>query len=427
LANWTPPENYLEVDSQIEGISVYAPRPEIVARSDKPTTYTCPKCGASTKFNVSAGGIACEHCGYTSKPDSITVGRSAEELEFTLDTLKAEKWLKEQNRRDLTCEQCGAVISIPAQSLTVTCPFCASNRVALHESIGHDIKPKFLIPFKIQPKEVQVLAKEWLGKGWYHPEELSQQARINQFAGIYLPFWTFDANITSNWRAEVGYEKQERYYDSSSKSWKTRTRIDWRWESGQVHVRIDDLLVKGTAKVSKIILERINAFDMHDLQEFDPDFLAGWNAQHFDVQLSIAWEEGKALMRETAKEKCYQDIPSRHVRNFSAVADFSDEVWRYILLPVYISAYKFKDETFQIMINGQNGTIAGQKPVEWWKVWIAIAGMLIPGLGLGLIGLPLLLLNGLGVFPIVLGGILLAVGGVFAFRLYKQATDSEAA
>lgn len=426
MTTWRTPDNFIQIKSEVEGITVFAPRPEIVFRSDRPTTYTCPKCGANTKFKVSAGGIVCEHCGYSSNPDSVMVGTKADEYEFTLDTLQSEKGLG-ANRQTMNCEQCGAVISIPAKSITATCPFCASHRVSRRESFENELQPKFLIPFKLQLEEIQKLATNWLGKGWFHPEELTQRARIAQFTGIYLPFWTFDANIISRWKAEVGYERQESYYDAGSKSWKTRTRIDWRWEDGHIDVRFDDLLVNGSAKISKIILERIKNFDMSALQEYNPDFLAGWNAQQYDINLAEAWEEGKSIMREAAKKACYQDISSTHVRNFSTVADLSDEVWRYILLPIYISAYQFNGETFQIMVNGQNGTIAGQKPVAWWKVWLAISGMLLPGVVLGGIGLPLLLLGGLGIFPLILGGILLTIGGVFAYRLYKQAVESEAA
>jgi hypothetical protein len=77
-------------------------------------------------------------------------------------------------------------------------------------------------------------------------------------------------------------------------------------------------------------------------------------------------------------------------------------------------------------VNGQTATVAGQKPVAWWKIWIAIAGLLAPGLILGLIGLPLLLAAGTGIVPLALGGILLVIGGILAFMLYQQAVASEA-
>jgi hypothetical protein len=108
-------------------------------------------------------------------------------------------------------------------------------------------------------------------------------------------------------------------------------------------------------------------------------------------------------------------------------ADFANEVWRFVLLPVYIAAYRYQDRVFQVMVNGQNGVVAGQKPVAWWKIWLATAGLLLPGLLLGLISLPLLLVGGVGMLPLILGIVLLVIGGVIAFTIYRQAVASESA
>jgi hypothetical protein len=80
-----------------------------------------------------------------------------------------------------------------------------------------------------------------------------------------------------------------------------------------------------------------------------------------------------------------------------------------------------------VMGNGQTGTVAGQKPVAWWKVWLAIAALLLPGLGVGLVGLILLLAGGIGVIALGLGGLLLIGGGAFSVQIYRQAVASEAA
>ena len=108
------------------------------------------------------------------------------------------------------------------------------------------------------------------------------------------------------------------------------------------------------------------------------------------------------------------------------MADFNDEAWRYILLPVYLASYQFEGKVFKMMANGHTGAIAGQKPVEGWKVWLAIAAFMAPGLIIGLVGL-LLLAVGLGIFLIVAGFILLAIGGAISIGIYRQAISSEAA
>lgn len=426
LPAWQPPPDYAPVDSAVPGISVFAPRPKRAPEPDAPKSFKCPQCGAVTRYDVAAGGVACEHCGYTTAAQAQQVGLRAQSMEFTLETLSKSEMGWGVARKELHCNSCGADMAIAENALTATCPFCASNRVNVRVAPDDQLRPRFLIPFKIKPQDTRSLAQKWLGQGWYHPDALGASAIVDRFTGIYLPFWTFSAHITSDWKAEVGYEKQEDYYDSDSKSWKTRTVIDWKWESGRVHVQATDLLVCGSTRVSRVIINRLNRFDLTALVNYAPDFLAGWQAQTYDLTLPKAWDLGKAEMRERAKSACYSDTGSSHVRNFSMAADFGDESWRYVLLPVYVAAYQFEGKVYQVMVNGQTGEVAGQKPVAWWKIWLAIAAMLLPGICVGLISLPLLLAGGIGIVPLIAAIVFLILGFVGAFNLHRSAVDSEA-
>jgi Zn finger protein HypA/HybF involved in hydrogenase expression len=416
----------------MEGITVWQPRAVVdtSALVDAPKTFSCPQCGATTRYDIVAGGVACEYCGYIKPAAASTqaapLGRKAQEFEFTLETLNQAEQGWGVARRELSCDNCGASLTLPESAITVTCPFCASNKVNLRTASAEQLRPRFLVPFKIQPEEIRKRAAVWLGKGWFHPDELSSSTVIERLNGVYLPFWTFDAAITADWKAEVGHEHQERYYDGGSKSWKTRTVIKWKWEDGQVIVKIDDLVVTGSSHISHLILKRLQPFNLNELVAYAPDYLAGWQAQAYDVTLPQAWEQGKTAMREKAKKACYDDIRSSHVRNFSMTADFGEEVWRYILLPVYLTAYRFENKVYQVMANGQTAVVAGQKPIAWWKVWLAIAALLLPGLVVGLVGLVMLLAGGLGIFILGLGGLLGIAGGAFALQIYRYAQDSEA-
>jgi DNA-directed RNA polymerase subunit RPC12/RpoP len=425
VSQWRPPANFQPVPSAVEGITVYGPRPK-TAEADVSVVYKCPKCGATTQYDVAASGVACEHCGYVAPISVDQVGRQADAYEFTLDTLKQAQQGWGTAHQVLHCDSCGAEILVPPGGMSVTCPFCASNEVAVRAAAANHLKPNTLIPFKVTPDLTRLRAKEWLGKGWFQPKELATNAILDGFSGIYLSFWTFAAQINSKWKAEVGHERSERYYDSSSKEWRTRIVIDWRWENGRVGINVADLLIPGNDHVSHVILEKIYPFNLNELVAYQPDFLAGWQAQVYDVSLPDAWEQGKVVMRERSKNACQADIHSIHVRNFSMTADFADEAWRYSLLPVYLAAYKFENKVYQVMVNGQTGAVAGQKPVAWWKIWLAIAGLLTPGILIGLIGL-LLLVVGIGVVPIGIALALLVIGGIISFKLYQQAVASEAA
>jgi hypothetical protein len=100
--------------------------------------------------------------------------------------------------------------------------------------------------------------------------------------------------------------------------------------------------------------------------------------------------------------------------------DFNDESWRYILLPVYLNTYHFENKTFQMMVNGQTGAISGQRPVDWNKVWLAIAALLSPGLFLGLVGLVTAAL-GIGIGIGAIGFILLIIGTIIGIIVFVQA------
>ena len=423
---WSPPPGYEQAPSAVEGIAVWRPRPE-KAPDLSPVAYTCPKCGASTRYNVAAGGVACEHCGYIAPAKTDLVGQDAQEFEFTLQTLSEAEQGWSVTRQELHCDRCGAVVSLTPGVLAAACPFCASNHVNLSAAPSDQLRPRFLIPFKIQPQVVQGIVQTWLRQGWFHPDDLALSTVVDRLAGMYLPFWTFDARIEARWKAQVGYEQQERYYDHGSKDWKTRTVIDWRWENGQVTLDTDDLLVDGSAHLSHVLLGRIKPFYLNELVQYTPDFLAGWQAQAYEVSLPDAWEQGKATMREMARQACRGAIHSAHVRNFSMIADFAEETWRYILLPVYLATYARQGKTYQVMVNGQTGAIGGQKPVAWWKVWLAIAALLLPALGLGVVGLVLLPLGGVGIIPLLLGFVLLIGGGILSIKFYRDAVASETA
>jgi hypothetical protein len=292
----------------------------------------------------------------------------------------------------------------------------------LQQDAPHDqLRPRFLIPFQVEKARCQKIAQMWLGSSWMTPRALKETARVADFRGIYMPYWTFDARTRADWRAEVGHQVTERYYDSSSKSWKTRTKTVWRWESGRVQRFFDDLLISGSTRLSGLLLRRLQDYDTSALVPYAASYLAGLLANAYDISLESAWDRAREEMREATREACRAQASTGQIRNFRMALDFGDESWRYVLVPVYVAVYRYEGEAYQVMINGQTGTIAGQRPVDWTKVWLAVAAMLAPGLLLGLLGVMASVLGAVLPPSLVIGGgvlvlsfVLLVIGIVFA-------------
>lgn len=379
-----PPPNYIPVEAKLPGFEIYAPAPE-TEEEQQMYEFKCPQCGAVTKYSIKQASLVCEHCGYQEQLKAEVVGKEAEQFEFSLDNLALAAHGWGEARKDLRCLSCGAEITIPIDSIAATCAFCGSNNVIQQEANQERLRPKYLIPFKVDNQQCKTIAREWLGKSWMVPKAL-KSASLDAFTAIYLPYWTFHANTNAAWRAEVGHRTTERYYDASSKSWKTRTKIVWRWESGNANLTINDLLIAGTERVSAHHLQNVDQFNLADIVVYDPAFLAGLQAKGYDRPLEPAWELAREVMREQTKTACINQASTSMVRNFSMKMDFSDESWRYLLLPVYLAAYQFQNKTYHAILNGQTGTISGQRPVDWKKVWLVIAMIFAPGVLSALIG-----------------------------------------
>ena len=418
---WSPPDGFVHAPSQVEGIQLFAPAP--AEEMEETRTFTCRHCGGVVAYSASDQGLICPYCGQSQALETEEVGPAADEFEFTLPTMEVAQRGWGSERRELVCEACGAAVAVAPDALTSTCAFCGSHRVLARDVTGDVLRPTALIPFVVDSERVRARVAEWLGRGWMHPAELRSVRVLRELVGVYLPYWTFGADIEADWRAEVGTERTERYYVGGE--WKSRRVIDWRWRSGQVRVPITDHLVPGTAHVSQAILRKVGPFDLDGLVTYDPGYLAGWQAKLYDVLLPDAWEVAKAEMRERVKRACYSDTGSRHVRNFNMLADFADERWRHILLPVYLASYPYDERTFQVMANGQTGQATGQKPISWIKVWLVIAAILSPGACLGIVGLLSLPIGGVGVIGLILGFILLAAGLAGAIYLFQKARASE--
>ena len=416
-----PPAGFIQIESAVPGIEVFMPAPEDEGLQKPIVDFKCPSCRATTAYSVEDGGLRCRHCGYYEPPKHTVVGRNATTFEFQAELFElAEAHGWGEARQEIHCQNCQARTSLPPEALTFTCPFCGSNKVIQQEAAQDALRPRYLLPFQVTPERCAPIAQEWLGSSWMIPGDLKRLARIADFLPIYLPFWIFNAATRASWKAQVGHTVTERYREGGE--WKTRTRTEWRWESGKVSQGFADLPVLGTTKLSRVLMGRIQRFDMAQLTRYEPKFLAGMRALAYDVTLEAAWAAGREQMREATREACRDQASTSQIRNFSMSLDFADESWRYILAPVYVAVYQYQGHPYQVMINGQSGEISGQRPVDWNKVWLAIAALMAPGFILGLLGV-LTLIFGVGIFLGILGLILLLIGGGISFYIYKQAEE----
>ena len=189
--------------------------------------------------------------------------------------------------------------------------------------------------------------------------------------GIYIPYWTFDAQAVCPWEAEAGhyYYTTETYRDNKG-NMQTRQVQHVRWEpaSGRVEHFFDDEPVPGTHGVSRRLLEQVEPFPTPELVPYDTAFLSGFVVEHYQVVLLDAAQSSQEAMTEKLRGMCAAQVPGDTYRNLVIHPVFSGQTFKHILVPVWLLSYLFAAKMYQVVVNGYTGTMAGQYPKSPWKI-----------------------------------------------------------
>ena len=154
----------------------------------------------------------------------------------------------------------------------------------------------------------------------------------------------------------------------------------WEAHSGSQFENFKDVVIPGLRKLSPTDLAGIDPFNIDELVEFSPDYLAGWVALTYDNPLSDA----SLKAREKIVKKVQRTIaslvePNHPKRNFSTGAGkWSGLTYKLALLPIYIGNYPFQGKRYRLMVNGQTGKVSGKKPLDNIKTaMFAVAGVFV--------------------------------------------------
>lgn len=334
--------------------------------------FSCPSCGANLHFNPDVQALSCTYCGSVHE---ITPG-SDEIREYDIEAgeaLCSTDW--QSSTRVIHCDNCGAETILEANNTAQYCAFCGSSHIVNINQVP-GIKPESLVPFAVSAAKAKDLFAKWLKRRFFSPKSLQDQHKIGHLSGVYVPYWTFDSQTESSYQAEKGthyYVNQTVMVTRNGQTRaETRSVRHTRWEHvrGSYSYFFDDVLVHGSEQ-SNTLLGRLATFNLKALVEYRPEYLSGFVAEKYRVGLKDGWELAKAKIKERINRGIIRQIRGDEVRNLRVRTAYENVTFKHILLPVWISAYTYKGNTYQFVINGQTGEIQGKAPVCIIKVTAA--------------------------------------------------------
>lgn len=347
--------------------------------------FPCAQCGAQLRFAPGQKRLSCQYCGHEqdipySDEDRSSALNALDLHEALANHLPAEAI---EETRVLNCGNCGAQVEFDPAQHAAQCPFCASPVVTDTGTHRH-IKPQAVLPFRLTEKEAHESMNRWLKGLWFAPNGLKKYARSDrQMDGLYVPYWAFDAFTRSRYSGERG----DAYYESRTvtRNGKTTTeqvrKIRWRRVSGNVQRQFHDVLVMAAQSLPRKYVRALEPWMLGDLSPYDPQFLSGFRAEGYTVELPEGHRIALERMEETIRQDVRRDIGGDEQRIHSLNTDHSDEKFKHLLLPIWMAAYRYQGKSYRFIVNAQTGKVQGERPWSAWKIAGAVAlGLIVVAL-----------------------------------------------
>lgn len=341
---------------------------DLRAKTKEETDRKCPSCGGTMDFDPKSKGLACPYCGHTQQITEEEEDK-VEEKDFLTEEIKENcDWGVE--KKTVVCKSCAAVSVYDALQISDVCPYCGSNQVTEEKGIN-TLAPNGVCPFAITDKQAGDNFHKWLKGKLFCPRAAKTGAKPDSFKGIYLPYWTFDTDAYVVYSAQFGRDREV-------KDAKGNTRIvtDWYPTQGTYKMSFDDYAVPGTERYDGGSLDMIQPFDTANSKLYKPEYVAGFISERYSIGLQNGWDIAKKQIRSILEDNITSEIKVKNVasrvRSLVMKIRHDNIKYKYLLLPIWLSSFKYKQKVYQFMVNGQTGRVGGRTPVSAIRVAIAI-------------------------------------------------------
>ncbi len=347
----------------IENQKVFEPNnesEEIDAESVK-----CSGCGSNMLFNPESQTLECPHCGTRQEfgSDSIAV-----EIDIMDGFEKSTQWPKSETVV-FECDNCSAKVVLSSGETAKSCPFCGTAHVRKTEELA-GIKPNAVIPFLLTDDKALELSRTWAKKRLFAPRKFKKNLCTDNVKGVYTPCFTFDSKTTSYYEGKIG--KTHTRTVGSGKNRRTQTYVVWRRISGVYNHSFDDLLISAGSKLNQNKLEKISPFDTAVSKEYEKKYMLGFMAYHYDASLESCWQNAKDKMDDKIRRGILSNYVYDRVAYLNVSSSHSDVKFKYVMLPVYVGNFNYKQKLYNFYVNGSSGKVYGKTPKSILKILLSV-------------------------------------------------------
>ena len=339
--------------------------------------FPCKSCGATLEFSPGTEKLVCPYC---RAENEIVAEEEVRELDYEQALVNLRRAAPTDQVPVVHCDSCGANVTVPEHTVSFACPFCAANIVSQARACPV-IRPNAVLPFRVTRDNAIDAFRKWLKSRWLAPNALKREGKLDaSVSGVYIPAWTYDTKTVTPYTGQRGdayYVTRTRVVNGKTETYSER-RIRWSYASGTVHVSFDDVLIEATPTLNHEDLEHLRPWDLKACLPYRDEFLAGFKAETYPPQMDLptSFERAKEAMSPSIDSAIRSDIGGDEQRIDSKRTSYNDITYKNLLLPVWVSAYRYQNKVYRFLVNARTGEVRGERPWSPWK----IAGLIILGL-----------------------------------------------
>lgn len=342
--------------------------------TDGTRQFPCDRCGAKVEFAPGTDSLECPYCGTRTHIPGATEGIREHDY---LEAARLGEGAETEDVTSVQCTSCAALVEPLPSHEAFACPYCGSSIVA-RETSSRLLKPQAVLPFRIDKHEATTRFRQWIDKLWFAPNALKKLAHADgRLRGLYAPYWTYDARTFSRYTGQRGDNYTVTRTRTVRRDGKMVTEryqaveVRWRPAAGSVARAFDDVLVVGSHSLPRDLAEQLEPWDLENLVEYADEYLSGFTAERYQVDVRSGWARACERMEEIIRGDVHRDIGGDHQRIHSLDTDHSAITFKHVLLPMWICSYRYQEKVYRFLVNARTGEVQGQRP--WSAVKISLA------------------------------------------------------
>ncbi len=336
--------------------------------------YKCENCGRALEYNPELRLLECKSCGSLFTVDQMSDEGQEKEEEYIgyTQTEKEENdegvAEDEQNTASeietmeckiYVCSSCGAELAVNGVEVATFCPYCGQPTIVFSR-VSEQLKPSYIIPFRFMKDQVVNAIRERFTKGFFVPKEI-REFEVERIRGIYIPYWIFDV-----------YYHDKQTIEGYIGSGRNRTVLNY-YREGETTFK--GFTTDASKQFHDDTSEKLEPFDTRTMKPFDVAYMSGFYADKYDVNEEEARLTATKRIGLLYDEGIMENLMGNNLHVSASKPEIRFERSAYAMLPVWFLTFRYKDEPYTILVNGQTGKIVGSVPMDKKKFFFTYLGI----------------------------------------------------